>query len=210
MSHLPCRQRGCGLCMDGGQFNDVEGRKNDGATGLTASWLCAGIRSAEIMKRARIILPMFAARITLPHFSISPAISFRNLLAEKRLWCGVGERGQSFARPRAQPARSPRVLARDPIAWARRRSGDKDNLVERRWSGLEMTLLLPFAILFLLPLAVATILHFANDRIVIGGTRTGQAQDFYHQPFRKRRLSCVSFRRAQCDGAASLLPIAGS
>src|SRR4051812_45059962 len=46
----------------------------------------------------------------------------------------------------------------DPIAWARRRNGDKDDLVQRRWSGLKMTLLLLFAILFLLPLAVATIL----------------------------------------------------
>jgi hypothetical protein len=48
----------------------------------------------------------------------------------------------------------------------RKRAETKTFFVQRRWSGLKMTLLLLFAFLFLLPLAVATILHFANDRIV--------------------------------------------
>ena len=66
--------------------------------------------------------------------------------------------------PRAQPARSLRTCG--ILSHGRGGVGRQRQLVQHRWSGLKMTLLLLFAILFLLPLAVAAILHFTNDRIV--------------------------------------------
>ncbi len=75
--------------------------------------------------------------------------------------------------------------------------------------GPRMTLLLLFAVLFLLPPRSP---QHSTLRVIgswIGGTRTGPAQDFFRQPSHKRRLSCVFSRRGRCDGAALSQPTAG-